>query len=398
MKILRVIPSMNPKSGGPCRGIRNSIPVQTNIGVINEVVCFDDPDEDFLKTGEKYIIHAIGPASGPYSYCKKLNGWLLDNMNRFDVIMIHGIWLYHSYGTFMAWRKFKKANRNAPRLYVMPHGMLDPYFQRAKSRRLKAVRNWIFWNLIENKVINGADGLLFTCKEELKLARQTFKLYKPKKQFDAGYGVPEPPEKNIRSMWTFLKKCPRLGANSYWLFLSRIHPKKGVDLLIKAYVELKKKKQNIPDLVIAGPGLETPYGKAMFDLAGDSSIHFPGMLNGRAKWAAFHFSDVFILPSHQENFGIAVVEAMACEKPVLITNQINIWREINNAKAGLVLQDTQEGVYNLIARWDSLPEREKEQMGLNAYELYKEKFSVKNAALRMMTCISNDNQLINQAV
>jgi glycosyltransferase involved in cell wall biosynthesis len=398
MRILRVIASMDPKSGGPCQGIRNSIPVQLKNNVENEVVCFDDSRKDFIKAEKHFKIHALGPAKGPYNYCKNLSPWLQDHISRFNIIIIHGLWTHHSFGTYRIWRQYKKRNKNAPGLFVMPHGMLDPYFQKAKSRRFKAVRNWIFWNLIENKVVNGADGLLFTCKEELELARKTFDLYRPKGEFNVGYGIPEPPVRNIKAMWTFLKHCPRLANNSYWLFLSRIHPKKGVDLLIKSYLKLKNKKSNIPDLVIAGPGIETSYGKEIKALAKDQPIYFPGMLKGYAKWSAFHFCDAFILPSHQENFGIAVVEALACEKPVLITDQINIWREIDAGKAGLIAKDNEEGIYNLIKRWDSFSIQQKEDMSTNAYKVYRDNFSVKNAALRMVECISDQERYVSKEV
>jgi glycosyltransferase involved in cell wall biosynthesis len=112
------------------------------------------------------------------------------------------------------------------------------------------------------------------------------------------------------------------------LYLGRIHPKKGVDDLLKAFRRTRKEMPNVPDLVIAGPGLESKFGKAMWKLAGNDPVYFPGMLEGPAKWGAFQGCEAFVLPSHQENFGIAVVEAMACKRAVLITNKVNIHREV----------------------------------------------------------------------
>src|SRR5690606_21760746 len=130
----------------------------------------------------------------------------------------------------------------------------------------------------------------------------------------------------------------------YLLYLSRIHQKKGVDLLINAYAEIikseehKKIKRDFPKLVIAGPGMDSNYGKDLKLLVEENnlgdSIFFPGMLSGDAKWLAFYNADAFILPSHQENFGIAVVEALACKIPVLISNKVNIWRENEKEAAG----------------------------------------------------------------
>lgn len=378
---------MNPKSGGPCQGIRNSIPVQKANGIENEVLCFDSPEELFLNEN-KFKIHAIGPAKGPYAYCSNLNKWLSENIERFDVVIIHGLWLYNSYGTYKLWKLYKKQNRKVPKLYIMPHGMLDPYFQRARSRKLKAIRNWMFWKLIEKQVVNGADGLLFTCEQELLLAKKTFSPYKPKSELNAGYGIPEPPAKNLESFWTFSKKCRIAVCRSYWLYLSRIHSKKGVDLLIKAYLKLKQETLIIPDLVIAGPGLETTFGKEVQEIGKDPSIHFPGMLEGKAKWAALHYCNAFILPSHQENFGIAVVEAMACAKPVLITRQINIWKDIEDGNGGVISEDTEEGIYNMLRFWMNVPKMKKAEIGINALNIYRKKFSIEKAALKMVQCVN----------
>lgn len=243
MRILRVIATMKPESGGPCQGIRNSIPVLTEFGIVNEVVCFDDPDSDYSH--DPFVIHAIGKAKGPYAYQPFLSSWLAENFTRFDVVIIHGLWLYNSYGTYRAWRKFQNNQLNGPKLYIMPHGMLDPYFQKAEGRRLKALRNLVFWKLIESNVVNGVDGVLFTCEQELLLARQTFNPYCPKKELDVGYGVPAPPLYDASLMKNGLKEQSLCDMpDNYILFLSRIHEKKGVDLLIKAYLKLHNK--NVP--------------------------------------------------------------------------------------------------------------------------------------------------------
>src|SRR5450631_275465 len=84
------------------------------------------------------------------------------------------------------------------------------------------------------------------------------------------------------------------------------------------------------------------------------SVSFPGMLSGDLKWGTLRAAEIFILPSHQENFGIAVVEAMACGTPVLITRPVNIWREIEASGAGLVDEDTLHGCSRLLERWLSL--------------------------------------------
>ena len=386
MKILNVVASMDPSQGGVCQGVKNNIAAMQQLGINNEVVTFDKSSAAFLKE-EPYVIHALGPAMGPYSYCAKLHSWLLENFQRFDTVIIHGLWLYNSFGSYWAWQKLKKKNQDAPRIFLMAHGMLDPYFQKAKGRRLKAIRNWFFWNIIEEKVVNGVDGILFTCEEELLLARKTFKVYHPKSELNVGYGIQSPPVNKREFSEAFFQLCPQAKGRPFLLFLSRIHVKKGVDLLIKAYNHLNK-QHDLPDLVIAGPGLESEYGKRIRKMASGSTIHFPGMLQGDAKWGAFYNCEAFVLPSHQENFGIAVVEALACKKPVLVTDQVNIWREIEQANAGIVVPDTEEGIYNMLFQWVSTPPEKRVLLNENAFQAFSDSFAIENSVKKMVASLA----------
>lgn len=377
MKILRIIPSMHPSGGGPCQGIRNSIPALSKLEVENEVVCLDDPAAEFIRN-DPFTIHALGKASQPWNYNKTLKHWLTDHLSNYDVVIIHGLWSYPSYITSKIVRQLRrKRNKQVPKTYLMPHGMLDPWFQRDKTRRLKAFRNAVYWQLIEQRVVNAADGLLFTCEEELRLARNTFPGYRPRQELNTGYGI-QPPPRYSSSMPSALVDKP------YWLFLSRIHPKKGVDLLVDAYRKLETESKDVPDLVIAGPG-DSEYAASIQEMAmGSKKIHFTDMLQGDAKWGAFYGCEAFILPSHQENFGIAVVEALACTKPVLISKQVNTWREIAEGKGGLVADDTAEGTYQLLKKWLQLSAEEKQQLSNNARKVYEQHFTIEQAARRMV--------------
>lgn len=387
MKLLRVIASMDPSYGGPCQGIRNIVPSLEKLGIHNEVVSLDDPSAAFLGT-DSFPVYALGPSKGPWKYSAKLVPWLSENLSRFDVVIIHGLWLYYSFATSKAVRNFRGAAKQ-PRLFVMPHGMLDPYFQKASDRKLKAIRNWMYWKLVESNVINKADGVFFTCEAELLLAREPFTPYQPKSEINIGYGIQPPPVYTSQMKEAFLKKCPEVKDKPYLLFLSRIHEKKGVDLLIKAYTKIAG--EGTPKLVIAGPGLESQYGRDLQALVSQSeakdSIFFPGMLSGEAKWGAFYGCEAFILPSHQENFGIAVVEALACGKPVLISNQVNIWREIEVAGGGMVADNTLLGTTQLLGRWESLSRDAKLAMSLQARNAYEKNFAIEPAARRIVEAI-----------
>ena len=368
---------MNPATGGPCEGIRNSNLSLFGVGVSNEVVCCDSSEDIWIKNNP-FPVHAVGPGRFGYAYAPDLYPWLLENIPRFDAVIVHGLWQWPVQATIQAFKKLKTNSPPAtrhPRLFIMPHGMLDPWFQRDKTRRIKAIRNSIYWWLFERHAVNFADALLFTCDEELRLARTTFRGYHPKKEITIGYGIADPPVFELQMRGAFQSKCPELGNSPYLLFLGRIHPKKGVDLLIRAYAEVQKtdKLNSIPPhLVIAGPGWDTGYGKQMLELIDTANaeilsanckqktenlprIHAVGMLEGDAKWGAFHGCEAFILPSHQENFGIAVVEALACGRPALISDKVNIWREIESSFAGFVVNDSFEEIVRILGQWCRVP-------------------------------------------
>ncbi|MCB4809216.1 glycosyltransferase [Tamlana sp. 62-3] len=375
---------MKPQTGGPCQGIRNIIPELIKHGVHNEVVCLDAPDEQY-GVQDDFVIHKLGQSQNPWGYQKDLINWLVNNFNRFDIVVIHGIWLYNSFATVKALKKYKRKNKKYPMLYLMPHGMLDPYFQKVKERRKKAIRNSIYWFLIENNVVNSVDGLLFTCQQELLLARESFPNYKPKKELNISYGIPEVQKVNNDMSRGLKEKIPQWNGKPFILFLSRIHQKKGVDLLIKAYLSLQKKHKDLPQLIIAGPGLNTNYGKQMLELARTSSnVLFPGMLKGNCKWAALHHAEIFMLPSHQENFGIAVVEALASETSVVITNKVNIFKEIVASNAGIVCNDDLYGVQNALEHWYKMSNIQKIDLSKNARKVYTDLFTVESAALRFI--------------
>jgi len=397
MKILHVITSMNPAEGGVSQAVRTLVKGLINKGEQNEVVTFDDPGALFLRD-EPFIIYALGKKSGPWRYNKSFYPWLLTNLSDFDVVIVHALWSYPGYAIRKAMNKLAKRayGKALPKLFVMPHGMLDPYFQRSPERKLKAIRNYVYWELIEKKLINRADGILFTCEAEATLAKEPFWGYKPKKDIVIGMGIEPPPPFKLEMTKALLEKCPGLENESYLLFLSRIDEKKGVDLLLNAYLDALKKTAGtticLPRLVIAGPGIETHYGFRMQQLILENpelsnAVFLPGMLSGDAKWGAFYGCEAFILPSHQENFGIAVVEAMACGRAVLISDQVNIWEKISLGGGCFVAGDTLDGTCGLLDNWQQSSYLHKIQMGKNAYGSFKKWFSASTAANQLLKAI-----------
>jgi glycosyltransferase involved in cell wall biosynthesis len=420
MKLLHVVDTLDIRKGGVSSAIDTMALQFTKMGYTNEVVSLDF--EGNSTTSQLYRITALGPSSTKWHYSERLIPWLLNNFCRFDRIIVHGLWLYTSFAVRKALRKYKKlvvkqnTDQTIPKLYVMPHGMLDPYFQKSNDRKLKAFRNWIYWKLIENQVIQDAEGLLFTCKEECLLAKQAFKPYHPKNEFVVGLGVNEPPQYETSMSEMFYERCSGVRDQPYFLFLSRIDQKKGVDLLLQAYENLLmvhspksladsesgKHESNdvgefildqVPKLVIAGPGITTKYGKKILEIAERSellrsNVFFPGMLQGGAKWGAFYGAQSFILPSHQENFGIAVVEALACGKPVLISKQVNISQEIDEEGAGFISSDTLQGTFSLLNSWHQSSSLEKIKMEILARKCFQKHYAVPSAIKRLIAALN----------
>jgi glycosyltransferase involved in cell wall biosynthesis len=391
LKILHIIASANPKNGGPIQGIRNYESALHLLGVQRSLLSFDSPEAilDWNFPSSLKVI-GLGQSKTGWQYNKLLISWLENNITNYDRVVLNGMWTYHTYATLKAIKKLKNQNSSLslPKVFLMPHGMLDPWFQKDATRRIKAMRNYFYWYFIEKQVVNNVDGLLFTCKEELLLARTTFSGYKPKQELNIGYGIVEPPVCSKDLLDGFYNQFHISRDQPYLLFLSRIHPKKGIDLLLKAYHQMLAEMEfpdDLPHLIIAGPGIETDYGKQLLHYLTENSIlqnriQFVGHLSGDIKWGAIYGCEAFILPSHQENFGIAVAEALACSKPVLITNKVNIYREIEIDGGGIVNEDTLDGTYKNIAQWISLTAEEKELMGRNAQSVYKKYFNIENAA------------------
>jgi glycosyltransferase involved in cell wall biosynthesis len=415
MKVLHVVPEMDPRMGGVCQAVRTIIAGLAELAVHNEVVSLDPTDASFLQN-DQFPVHALGLGKGPWGYNPHLVPWLVEHLPRFDAVVVHGLWLFYGHAVRRAQRQLQarpSVGQSLPKVFVMPHGMLDPYFQRAAGRRLKAIRNTLYWKVIEQQLLNTADALLFTCEEERRLAAQPFRPYRPRRTVVVGLGVEEPPQQHKAMQQALLAKCPELASEPYLLFLSRIHEKKGVELLLNAYAAVSQRipatpaalvaasgeetkesapPTKLPRLVVAGPGLDTPYGQRMQAIVASApvlrdAVLFPGMLTGDAKWGAFYGCEAFVLPSHQENFGIAVVEALACGKPVLISDQVNIWREIEGAGGGVVRPDTPAGTHELLAYWQQLTSAAKTDFQQQARKTFELEFAVRPAAVRFLQAI-----------
>ncbi|MFT3735915.1 MAG: glycosyltransferase [Rhodocyclaceae bacterium] len=343
MKILHVLPSVDPRGGGPMEGVRQRGMRLVEMGHSVEVVTLDAPDAPFLA-GYGLKVHALGPSRGGYRLNARLAPWLRDKARDYDAVVVNGLWQYHAFG---AWRGLR--GTGVP-YFVFPHGMLDPWFKRTYP--LKHLKKWLYWPWAEYRVLRDARAVLFTSEDERLLARESFWLYRVREAVVA-YGTRTPPQDAVRLRDIFLQAYPDLVGKRSLLFLGRIHEKKGCDLLIRAFARVASQDDSLR-LVMAGPD-QTDWAEELKSLACqlgvEGRILWPGMLQGEMKWGAFHAAEAFVLPSHQENFGIAVAEALGCGLPVLISDKVNIWREIQADGAGLVRPDDESGTQSLLQAW-----------------------------------------------
>jgi glycosyltransferase involved in cell wall biosynthesis len=128
--------------------------------------------------------------------------------------------------------------------------------------------------------------------------------------------------------------------------------------------------------------------KLASEICPTGSVFWPGMVTGKAKWGALYHCDAFVLPSNQENFGIAIVEALACGRPVLISNQVNIWREVREAGVALVEENSVAGTTRLLSEWSSLSPATKSNMAANALPCFQSQFSLEAVTENLLKVVS----------
>jgi glycosyltransferase involved in cell wall biosynthesis len=379
MKILRSTHTVNPALGGPIESIKQSSAALLRRGHSVEIISLDAPEDPWVRAAP-VPVHALGPGLGGYGYEPRFSRWIRQRRADYDAVIVHGIWQYSSFGV---WRAL--AGTTTP-YFVFPHGMLDPWFKRTYP--LKHLKKLLYWPWGEYRVLRDAAAVLFTSEEERRLARESFQLYRCK-EVVVNYGTAAPANlENARH--AFFEAFPNLRGQRFFLFLGRLHEKKGCDQLIEAFGKIRNSSERI-QLMIAGPCADDGYRRHLQQMAAasDGMISFPGMLSGDLKWGALSAAEAFVLPSHQENFGIAVVEALACGTPVLISNKVNIWREIEADGAGYVENDDLAGTVALLNRWLATPAEIRFAMKQKATNCFASRFEIERATDSLLAAITN---------
>jgi glycosyltransferase involved in cell wall biosynthesis len=387
MKILRIIRTLDPASGGMAEGIRQLVPSLLQLGTKTSVISLDDPSSEWLQN-QGFDCFGLGPVAGVYGYRRGLPAQIYDLAKDHDVVIIDGIWHHHSFAT---WRALK--GRSIP-YFVYPHGMLDPWFKQAYP--LKHIKKWAYWPWADYRVIRDASGVLFTSEEERSLARKSFWLYQAKEEV-VGYGTSAPPNKAMSDRNIMLDKYPELKDKRIILFLGRIHPKKGLDVLLDAFAAIVNEDPRL-HLLIAGPdevGLLASLQQRAESLHISKRVTWAGMVSGDLKWDAYRCAELFCLPSHQENFGVAIVEALSCSLPVAISKPVNISCKIRSANAGLVFEDNIIKLEQSLREWLLLADSHKALMAENAKQLFAEQFDITRSCNRLLSVLSNQPRQCN---
>jgi glycosyltransferase involved in cell wall biosynthesis len=304
----------------------------------------------------------------------------IERMNGIDIVHSHGLWLPTGY-----YARRYAAERTLP-LVISPHGMLEPW---ALGRSLwkKRLARWLF----EAKNLRTAACLHVASEQEERSVRSV------------GYsgpvavipfGVAFPGQNTGPDKSLFHHTFPGLNETKIALFLSRLHPKKGLDALVSAWGELAA---SYPDwhLVIAGPD-EGGYRQEIEALIRgrklDGRVSLVGALFGDLKWSAYSAAKLFILPSYSENFGVVVAEALSSECPV-ITTTATPWKELHEYGCGWWIDIGSGPLIESLAEAISLPESELEAMGSRGRKMILERYSWNQSAksfARMYRWLSNN--------
>jgi glycosyltransferase involved in cell wall biosynthesis len=291
------------------------------------IVTADDParvegiGNELRTAGVEFV--AGGPPTGPVSRGPAVSGEIDRRLTAgIDIVHIHGVWQQTPhYGAAAA--------RKAGVAYIFrPCGMLDPW-----CLNQGRVKKRLFLAVVGRRHLNGAAALHFTTTTEQRLVE-------PLRLTPPGFVIPNgidwsefetpPPRGRFRERYG-------IGDRPLVVILSRLHPKKGLDLLSPAFASGAPREAR---LALVGPG-EDGYVDSLRTeakrLGVDERVIFTGMVEGAARLEALTDADLFCLPSYQENFGVAVIEALGVGTPVLISDQVNVCDEVRRAEVGVVV-------------------------------------------------------------
>jgi glycosyltransferase involved in cell wall biosynthesis len=370
--VLHVIPSAAPVDGGPnlavramargltARGIDVTVATTNAAGPKTLAVPIDTP---VIDDGVVYRYFARS-VPGSWKFSWPLTRWLWTNAAGYDVVHVHALF---SYATIPGCR----AAAHVPVPYVLrPLGTLSEWSLGHRQWKKRP-----YYALLERSHLEMAAAVHVTSDAEAEdVARLGYA--SRTRVIPLGVDVDDRPPRRHRA--------EEGGEPLRLLFLSRLHEKKNVPLLLRALAAARETSANI-ELTVAGDG-EPRYRTELETTAGALGLHdrvrFVGHVEGDAKRRAFEDADLFILPSAHENFGLAVAEAMAAGLPVIVTPGVALSREVSNAGAGLVADATDAGVASAIV-WAAEHPAALVEMGDRAWQLAKRDLSWDTTCARL---------------
>jgi len=389
MRILHIVPTYFPATryGGPIESVKqmNATLVKKGVSVTVFTTNADGDGVLDVPLGVPVDVDGVEVFYFPVSRNLFLRKWFYSQAMRralkkriceFDLVHITSVFLAASFLGSRYARKFKKPYIISPRGNLM----VEPL-------AYHAFKKWLYIKFIERFILKNASALHFTVeKEEEEYKKTGLPL---KKSFVASNGV-DVPDGVCGDRKDFLKNQFNIAEDKkIVLFLGRISWKKGFDTLVPAFAQALQKNSSLVLVVVGGDDegyleniknqifslREIPRGGTNIQISKSTPLEehiiFTGELKGDEKWQAFCGADVFILPSYSENFGMAVVEAMACGVPVVVSDGVGIWPVIKECGAGIVVKKEEKVVAEALIKIFS-DDKLRVDMGQRARECAKQ--------------------------
>lgn len=324
---------MHPAAGGPPVVVERLAELAPACGWSASIIttsrfCEDDGAGLEAALSERLSVKILRAGwAQALGFSPKTEKTIRDGIRSADIVHLHTLW--HPLNTLA-----RRACEQFGKKYVLsPHGMLDPY-----SLGVKAFRKRLYMKLREARNLTNASCIIFTTPLEEQLARMSLPWLGRGKVISLG--ADEPPRDPARILAReFVARFPEAAGRRCMIFLGRIHEKKGLEYILKVLPAIAAQYPNVL-LIVAGSGEPRYVANLQAAIKGQgigSHVLFTGLLQDNAKWGALAASEMFLLPSHQENFAVAAAEAMQMGIPVILSDKVNLWPLVLEAGAGLVI-------------------------------------------------------------